>query len=52
VNEESKEVSYGVEKGRLQREVKCPVLSKQFAPEEGIREVLRKLAEDAGKYLR
>jgi molecular chaperone DnaK len=31
--------------------VKCPVLNKQFAPEEVSAQVLRKLAEDAGKYL-
>jgi len=51
VNEESKEVSYGVEKAGANVKVKCPVLSKQFAPEEISAEVLRKLAEDAGKYL-
>ena len=31
--------------------VKCPILDKQFAPEEVSAQVLRKLAEDAGKYL-
>merc|ERR1719440_892281 len=31
--------------------IKCPVLDKQFAPEEVSAQVLRKLAEDAGKYL-
>ncbi len=51
VNEESKEVSYGVEKAGSNVKIKCPVLSKQFAPEEISAEVLRKLAEDAGKYL-
>jgi molecular chaperone DnaK len=51
VNEESKEVSYGVEKAGANVKVKCPVLSKQFAPEEVSAQVLRKLAEDAGKYL-
>jgi chaperone protein DnaK len=51
VNEESKEVSYGVEKAGSNVKVKCPVLSKQFAPEEVSAQVLRKLAEDAGKYL-
>ncbi len=51
VNEESKEVSYGVEKAGANVKLKCPVLSKQFAPEEISAEVLRKLAEDAGKYL-
>jgi len=51
VNEESKEVSYGVEKAGSNVKVRCPVLNKQFAPEEISAEVLRKLAEDAGKYL-
>ena len=51
VTEESKEVSYGVEKVGANVKVKCPVLSKQFAPEEVSAQVLRKLAEDAGKYL-
>ena len=51
VNEESKEVSYGVEKAGANVKVKCPVLDKQFAPEEVSAQVLRKLAEDAGKYL-
>jgi molecular chaperone DnaK len=51
VNEESKEVSYGVEKVGSNVKVKCPVLNKQFAPEEISAQVLRKLAEDAGKYL-
>jgi len=51
VNEESKEVSYAVEKAGANVKVKCPVLNKQFAPEEISAEVLRKLADDAGKYL-
>ncbi|MEC7897977.1 MAG: Hsp70 family protein, partial [Cyanobacteriota bacterium] len=51
VNEESKEVSYTVEKAGSNVKVKCPVLEKQFAPEEVSAQVLRKLAEDAGKYL-
>ncbi len=51
VNEESKEVSYSVEKSGDNLKIKCPVLSKQFAPEEVSAQVLRKLAEDAGKYL-
>ena len=51
VNEESKEVSYGVEKAGSNVKVKCPILDKQFAPEEVSAQVLRKLAEDAGKYL-
>ncbi|MCP9799295.1 molecular chaperone DnaK [Synechococcus sp. RedBA-s] len=51
VTEESKEVSYGVEKAGANVKVKCPVLNKQFAPEEVSAQVLRKLADDAGKYL-
>ncbi|MFN9643997.1 MAG: molecular chaperone DnaK [Cyanobacteriota bacterium] len=51
VNEESKEVSYSVEKAGSNVKLKAPVLNKQFAPEEISAEVLRKLAEDAGKYL-
>lgn len=51
VNEESKEVSYSVEKSGSSVKLKCPVLSKQFSPEEISAQVLRKLAEDAGKYL-
>jgi molecular chaperone DnaK len=44
-------VSYGVEKAGANVKVKFPVLGKQFAPEEVSAQVLRKLAEDAGKYL-
>ena len=51
VNEESKEVSYSVEKAGSNVKLKSPVLNKQFAPEEISAEVLRKLADDAGKYL-
>ena len=51
VNEESKEVSYTVEKAGANVKIKAPVLNRQFAPEEISAEVLRKLAEDAGKYL-
>ena len=51
VNEESREVSYTVEKAGANVKIKSPVLNKQFAPEEISAEVLRKLAEDAGKYL-
>ena len=51
VNEESKEVSYSVEKSGSSVKLKCPVLDKQFSPEEVSSQVLRKLADDAGKYL-
>ena len=51
VNEESKEVSYGIEKAGSNVKLKCPILDKQFSPEEISAQVLRKLSEDAGKYL-
>ncbi|KGG13742.1 MULTISPECIES: molecular chaperone DnaK [Prochlorococcus] len=51
VNEESKEVSYSVEKSGSNVKLKCPILDKQFSPEEVSAQVLRKLSEDAGKYL-
>ncbi len=51
VNEESKEVSYSVEKAGSKLKLKCPVLDKQFSPEEVSAQVLRKLSDDAGKYL-
>ncbi len=51
VNEESKEVSYSVEKAGSSVKLKCPILDKQFSPEEVSAQVLRKLSEDAGKYL-
>merc|ERR1711907_133655 len=51
VSQESKEVSYGVEKAGSSVKLNCPVLDKQFSPEEVSSQVLRKLAEDAGKYL-
>jgi len=51
VNDESREVSYGVEKAGSNVKLKCPILDKQFSPEEVSAQVLRKLSEDAGKYL-
>ena len=51
VNEESKEVSYVIEKAGSNVKLKCPILNKQFSPEEVSAQVLRKLSEDAGKYL-
>tara|TARA_Y100001968_G_scaffold212345_1_gene195529 strand:- start:107478 stop:109325 length:1848 start_codon:yes stop_codon:yes gene_type:complete len=51
VNEESKEVSYVIEKAGSNVKLKCPILDKQFSPEEVSAQVLRKLSEDAGKYL-
>ena len=51
INEESKEVSYSVEKSGSNVKLKCPILDKQFSPEEVSAQVLRKLSDDAGKYL-
>ncbi len=51
VNDESKEVSYVVEKAGSNVKIKCPILDKQFSPEEVSAQVLRKLSDDAGKYL-
>ncbi|WP_404790122.1 molecular chaperone DnaK [Altericista sp. CCNU0014] len=52
VTEESKQVTYKVLKdsnGNVKLD--CPVLKKQFAPEEISAQVIRKLADDASKYL-
>jgi len=52
IEEEAKEVSYQVirsDDGNVKLE--CPNQDKQFAPEEVSAQILRKLAEDAGKYL-
>ncbi len=51
VNDESKDVSYGIEKAGSNVKLKCPILDKQFSPEEVSAQVLRKLSDDAGKYL-
>nr|AUG32385.1 molecular chaperone DnaK [Paulinella longichromatophora] len=51
IKEESKEVSYTVEKSGSNLKIACPILNKQFAPEEISAQILRKLADDAGKYL-
>ncbi|KAF5727174.1 heat shock 70 kDa protein 6 chloroplastic [Tripterygium wilfordii] len=52
VNEESKQVSYKVvrdENGNVKLD--CPILGKQFAAEEISAQVLRKLVDDASKFL-
>ncbi|MEN9206911.1 MAG: molecular chaperone DnaK [Gloeomargarita sp. GMQP_bins_120] len=52
VTEEAKQVSYKVLRdanGNVKLD--CPVLGKQFAPEEISAQVLRKLVDDASKYL-
>jgi molecular chaperone DnaK len=50
VDEESKIVSYRVEKGANDA-VRFDVRGRQYAPEEISAQVLRKLADDAGKFL-
>ncbi|MXW12511.1 MAG: molecular chaperone DnaK [Synechococcus sp. SB0668_bin_13] len=51
VGEELKEVAYGVKNAGSRLKIACPVLAKEFAPEEVSAQVLRKLADDASTYL-
>ena len=52
VGNETKEVAYEIVKdSNGSVKIKCPVLDKQFAPEEISAQVLRKLADDASSYL-
>ena len=51
VNEELRQVSYKVIQTEDIIKLDCPALSKQFAAEEISAQVLRKLANDASKYL-
>jgi chaperone protein DnaK len=51
VSEESQEVSYHIMQTGSSIKLWCPVLNKQLAPEEVSAQVLRKLVEDACKYL-
>jgi molecular chaperone DnaK len=52
VTNETKEVSYKVlQDGNGNVKLDCPAMGKQFAPEEISAQVLRKLVEDASKYL-
>lgn len=51
VGEELKEVAYGVKNAGSRLKIDCPVLAKDFAPEEVSAQVLRKLADDASTYL-
>jgi molecular chaperone DnaK len=51
VTHETTEVSYKVLKVGNSLKLDCPARSKQFAPEEISAQVLRKLVEDASKYL-
>merc|ERR1719359_1047614 len=45
------EVSYTVKTSGSKLQLECPTAGKTFAPEEISAQVLRKLSEDAGKYL-
>ncbi|WP_025781910.1 molecular chaperone DnaK [Candidatus Synechococcus spongiarum] len=51
VGEELKEVAYGVKNAGSRLKIDCPILAKEFAPEEVSAQVLRKLADDASSYL-
>ena len=51
VGEELKEVAYEVKSAGSRVKIDCPVLAKEFAPEEVSAQVLRKLADDASTYL-
>ena len=51
VNEELRQVSYKVIQTEDIIKLDCPALNKQFAAEEISAQVLRKLADDASKYL-
>jgi len=51
IEEELKEVSYTVESAGAKLQINCPAAAKKFAPEEISAQVLRKLGNDAGKYL-
>lgn len=51
VTNETTEVSYKVLNVNGNVKLDCPALNKQFAPEEISSQVLRKLVEDASKYL-
>merc|ERR1712227_881515 len=51
VTEELRQVSYKVLQGEDIIKLDCPALNKQFAAEEISAQVLRKLADDASKYL-
>jgi len=51
VNQESKQVAYKVVQDGSSVKLACPAEKKQFAPEEISAQVLRKLVDDASKYL-
>jgi len=45
------QLSYTIDRENANVKLKCPALSKTFAPEEISAQILRKLVEDAGTYL-
>jgi molecular chaperone DnaK len=51
VNDETKDVPYTVESVGTKVKIKSPLMEKSFSPEEISASVLRKLADDASKYL-
>jgi len=51
VSEELKQTSYKVEESNGKIRLQCPILNKSFASEEISAQVLRKLVNDANKYL-
>lgn len=51
VNEEAKQVSYKVDRDGSNVKLDSPAVGKKFAPEEISAQVLRKLVDDASKYL-
>jgi molecular chaperone DnaK len=51
ISNEATEVAYKVENVGGNVRIVCPALNKQFAPEEISAQVLRKLVDDASKYL-
>nr|YP_009390091.1 DnaK chaperone protein [Sheathia arcuata]ART65455.1 DnaK chaperone protein [Sheathia arcuata] len=51
IGEELEQLSYVIKTDRNSLKIQCPSLNKEFAPEEISAQVLRKLVEDASKYL-
>nr|YP_009315177.1 Hsp70-type chaperone [Titanophycus setchellii]SCW23632.1 Hsp70-type chaperone [Titanophycus setchellii] len=51
VDQELEQSSYTISAQNASIKIQCPALDKEFAPEEISAQVLRKLAEDASKYL-
>lgn len=51
VNQELSQSSYQINTENESIKIQCPALNKEFAPEEISAQVLRKLVEDASKYL-